>query len=141
MRIPRCNFIIRFFILMNLVNGLTQPINASIHETGFPLVTNYSAGKYNAHTQNWGIIQDDLGILYFANGDGVLVYDGNFWKLIELPNKISARALGKDNSGIIYAAGTNEIGYLQPNKYGKLEYISLIDSLGLSNIGIVREIL
>lgn len=120
---------------------INQNSKASDKEIGFPLVTNYTAGKYNAYTQNWDIIQDERGIMYFANGDGVLVYDGNSWELIELPNKISARALGKDQYGTIYTAGTNEIGYLQPNKYGKLEYISLIDSLGFSNIGTIRDIL
>lgn len=119
----------------------SKTLHASNNETGFPLVTNYSAVMYNAHAQNWDVIQDDLGLMYFANGGGVLVYDGNSWELIDLPNKISSRALGKDQDGTIYAAGTNEIGYLQPNRHGKLEYISLIDSLGLSNIGIVREIL
>jgi PAS domain S-box-containing protein len=134
-------FRVLFLIWMSLCFCLSQTVSASKKETGFPLVTNYTAGKYNAHTQNWGIIQDDLGIMYFANGDGVLVYDGNSWELIELPNKISARALGKDQQGIIYTAGTNEIGYLQPNQFGKLEYISLIDSLGISNIGTIRDIL
>lgn len=114
---------------------------ASNGERGFPLVINYYAANYKADTQNWGVIQDDRGIMYFANGDGVLVYDGNTWELVELPNNISARAIEKDQKGIIYTAGTNEIGYIQPNKYGKLEYISLIDSLGFNNFGTIRDIL
>lgn len=129
-----------FLLLICWISFFSETVNASNNETGFPLVTNYVAGNYKADTQNWGIVQDERGIMYFANGDGVLVYDGNSWEIVELPNKISARALGKDKNGIIYTAGTNEIGYLQPNKYGKLEYISLIDSLKFSNIGTIRDI-
>ena len=119
----------------------SRAIQASNKDVGYPLITNYKADVYLANPQNFGIIQDDRGFMYFANGDGVLVYDGSKWELIELHNKIGARALGKDIHGTIYTAGTNEIGYLQPDKYGRLKYISLIDSLGFSHTGTFRDIL
>jgi len=115
-------------------------VYADSTEKGVPFITNYFTQNYKAHNQNWDIIEDNRGFFYFANGDGVLVYDGINWELIELPNKISSRSLGKDHKGIIYTAGTNEIGYLKPDKFGKLEYISLMDSLGLTEIGIIRDI-
>jgi len=114
---------------------------ASQNEIGNPFITNFSVKEYKGHPQIWDIIQDDREFLYFANGDGITIFDGNDWELIRLPNKISSRALAKDQNGIIYAAGTNEIGYLQPDKCGKLEYFSLIDSLGFSDIGIVMDII
>ena len=110
------------------------------NENGFPLVTNFNPVTYNSHPQNWGIIQDDRGFMYIANGDGVLVYDGSTWELIELPNKVNTRVFAKDNQGIIYVAGPNEFGYLQPNNLGKLGYKSLMDSIGITNIGIVKEL-
>lgn len=109
-------------------------------EKGVPFITNYITQKYNGHNQNWDIIEDYRGFIYFANGDGVLVYDGTSWELIELPNKISSRALGKNLNGIIYTGGTNELGYLQPDDFGKLHYVSLMDSLGIKEIGIIRSI-
>ena len=109
-------------------------------EKGIPFITNYLTKNYKAHNQNWDIVEDNRGFKYFANGNGVLIYDGSNWELIELPNKISSRALGKDQKGIIYTAGTNDFGYLQPDNFGKLKYISLIDSLGISEIGIIRDI-
>ena len=133
----------RVFLTLELLVAIcfSNAIQASNKDIGYPLITNYKADVYLAHPQNFGIIQDDRGLMYFANGNGVLVYDGSKWELIELPNKIAARAFGKDIHGIIYTAGTNEIGYLQPNKYGRLKYISLIDSLGFSNTGTFRDIL
>ncbi|MFC2104633.1 histidine kinase dimerization/phospho-acceptor domain-containing protein, partial [Bacteroidota bacterium] len=111
------------------------------NETGNPFITNFSVKEYKGHPQIWDIIQDNREFFYFANGDGITIYDGNDWELIRLPNKISSRALAKDQNGIIYASGTNEIGYLQPNKYGKLEYLSFIDSLGCRDIGTVMDII
>ncbi|HPJ47236.1 MAG TPA: PAS domain-containing protein, partial [Tenuifilaceae bacterium] len=119
---------------------LLSPKITFCNETGYPLVTNYNSVIYKAHPQNWGIIQDDRGFMYFANGDGVLVYDGNSWELIELPNKVPARVFAKDSLGVIYVAGPSEFGYLEPDMYGKLGYVSLTDSIGVSNFGIVREI-
>ena len=37
-------------------------------ENGYPLITNYSPKEYEAQQQNWAIIQDDRGIMYFGNG-------------------------------------------------------------------------
>lgn len=117
-----------------------EVVYAGSTEKGVPFITNYLNQNYKAHNQNWGILEDNRGIRYFANGDGVLIYDGSSWELIELPNKISSRALGKDQKGIIYTAGTNELGYLQPDNLGKIQYISLIDSLGINETGIIRDI-
>jgi PAS domain S-box-containing protein len=113
---------------------------ANTTEKGIPFITNYITQKYKAHNQNWDICVDNRGFFYFANGDGVLVYDGNNWELVNLPNKISSRALGKDPKGLIYTAGTNELGCLQPDPFGKLKYISFMDSLGIKEIGIIRDI-
>ena len=133
----------RAFLSFGLLAAICfiNAIHASNNDVGSPLITNYKTEVYLAHPQNWGIIQDDRGLMYFANGDGVLVYDGSTWELVELPNKIPARTLGKDKDGIIYTAGNNELGYLQPNKFGGLKYISLLDSLGFSNTGTFRDII
>lgn len=128
-------------LLSFLAFAFSQKLKATNNEIGFPLITSFKTSNFNAHPQNWGIIQDKRGLLYFANSDGVLIYDGNSWELVKLPNNEASRSIAKDNDDIIYTAGSNELGYLQPNKLGKLEYISLIDSLGIKDIGIIRTIL
>ena len=134
------NFKLFFWIFIILTFNITFALNAQ-NETGNPFITNFGVKEYKGHPQIWDIIQDSREFIYFANGDGITIFDGNDWELIRLPNKISSRALAKDQNGIIYAAGTNEIGYLQPDKCGKLKYFSLIDSLGFSDIGIIRDII
>ncbi len=85
---------------------------------------------YGAGTQNWSIAQNALGVMYFGNNDGLLSFDGNYWKLHEMPNKSIVRSLKIDTLGRIYVGAYNEFGYFEPdcdNK--KLQYISLSSQL------------
>ena len=130
--LPSCITILFFFI--------TNPL-ISQNETGRPFVTNYYSKDYNGHAQNWAAIQDDRGFIYIGNGNGILVYDGKSWEMIKVPNNVTIRSFAKDKNGLIYASSINELGYLQPNKIGKLEFISLKDSLGLGDkIGTIWNI-
>lgn len=92
---------------------------------GIPDIVNYPRDVYNAGTQNRGIVQDRNGVLYFANYQGLLSFDGNYWKNYPLPNKTVVRsvAIGKDNR--IYAGGQDDFGYFSPDRAGKLVYTSL----------------
>lgn len=96
----------------------------SLDEVGSPIITNYLPKEYSANVQNWAVIQDKRGVMYFGNGEGVLEYDGVHWRLIKLPNDV-ARCLAIDEEGKIFVGGINEIGYLSPDSTGLLKYISL----------------
>ena len=92
---------------------------------GLPEIINYSKHTYKAGTQNWDICQDINGLLYFANNEGLLSFDGTYWKTYPLPNKTIVRsvAIGADNN--IYTGGQDEIGYFSPDSKGSLTYHSL----------------
>ncbi|HVI47065.1 MAG TPA: triple tyrosine motif-containing protein [Chitinophaga sp.] len=96
---------------------------------GLPRLINYNKNDYLAGTQTWDIKQDSRGIMYFANNEGMLVYDGSHWKIYPLPNKTIVRALAIDNDNRIYAGGQDEIGYFSPAPNGQLIYTSLKDIL------------
>jgi len=132
---------ILLIVLTSIMVCVANSSKSSISKIGYPFVSNYKTDSYRGHPQNWGAIQDRGGLMFFANGNGVLIYDGNKWDLIELPSKNAARAFGETANGTIYTGGTNEIGFLQPTNNGKIEFISLIDSLGLNEFGTIREIL
>ena len=99
-------------------------------EIGLPYVQNYTSNDYGAFDQNWGAVQDSLGIMYFANGDGVLCYNGTNWNLIQLPNKSTVFSLGISKNGIIWVGAIGELGYLETDGVGQLTYISLLSKLG-----------
>lgn len=92
---------------------------------GLPNVTNFTSEQYNAGAQNWMITQDRFGILYFANTEGLLTYNGDTWNMYPLPNKTLVRSLKIDKDGKIYAGGQDEFGYYFPSKNGTLQYHSL----------------
>ncbi|HMH22207.1 MAG TPA: triple tyrosine motif-containing protein [Puia sp.] len=92
---------------------------------GVPDIINYSKDIYNAGTQNRAIVQDKSGVIWFANYEGLLSFDGATWKTFPLPNKTVVRsvAIGMDNK--IYAGGQDDFGYFSPQKNGSLAYTSL----------------
>lgn len=92
---------------------------------GIPNIVNYSKMTYHAGSQNWGIAQDKNGIMYFANNDGLLSFDGTFWRVYPLPNKTIARSVAVADDNRIYIGGQGEIGYFLAGGNGELEYISL----------------
>lgn len=101
--------------------------------TRYEVVT-YTPSEYDSHNQNWDVEKDEDGYLYFANGDGILQFDGHTWRLINTEKKATVLSLSKHESkNIIFTGGINEFGYISPNKYGKMEFTSLstrlVDSL------------
>ncbi|HTN36309.1 MAG TPA: triple tyrosine motif-containing protein [Arachidicoccus sp.] len=100
---------------------------------GLPNVTNFTQQDFKAGVQNWMITQDALGIMYFANTDGLLTYNGNDWKIFPLPNKTLVRSLAISPDGKIYAGGQDELGYYFPSRNGTLQYHSLKSRLPLKD--------
>ena len=101
----------------------------SQEELFHPLVTNYTYRDYNAGTSNWWVIEDDRGIIYIANREGILEYDGSNWRLIQSEDKEVARSFAKDNNGIIYAGFVGDLGYLAPDDSGTIKFKSLKSKL------------
>src|SRR5436190_20056606 len=93
---------------------------------GMPMVVNYPKLVYNAGSQNWGIAQDKNGIMYFANNDGLLSFDGNFWRKYFLPNKTKVRSIAIDVHNRIYVGGQSEFGYFSTDEKGNLNYTPLM---------------
>jgi ligand-binding sensor domain-containing protein/DNA-binding CsgD family transcriptional regulator len=92
---------------------------------GIPAIKNYTHTDYNASTEIWDVKQDKNGILYFANNDGLLTFDGSYWKIYPLPNKGTIKALAIDPAGRIFVGGQDEIGYFFPDGNGILKYHSI----------------
>lgn len=52
----------------------------SIVRWGLPYVKNYYPYEYNGYSQNWDICFDSTGVLWLANGDGLISFDGLNWR-------------------------------------------------------------
>lgn len=117
----------KLFLLLICVSTGIKSI--SQNTIGIPDIINYTKSIYNAGTQNRCIIQDKNGIMYFANYEGLLTFDGTYWKIYPLPHRTVVRslALGSDNK--IYVGSQADFGYFSPCNNGKLTYTSLMPLL------------
>lgn len=96
---------------------------------GTPFIQNYFKKDYHGGLQTLHIAQDNSGVLYFANNDGLLTFNGTDWQLFGLPKKTNLRSIAIDDSGKIYAGGQNEIGYFFPDSVGVWKFHSLLEKL------------
>ena len=94
---------------------------------GLPDIINYAKPVYKAGLQNWDIKQDKNGIVYFANNEGLLSFDGKYWNNYPLPNKTIVRSVEIVPDNRIYVGGQDEIGYFAPDANGRLQYHSLLE--------------
>jgi ligand-binding sensor domain-containing protein/DNA-binding CsgD family transcriptional regulator len=100
---------------------------AEIKNIGTPFIRNFSKSDYRAGTQSWGVAQDLKGFIYFANNDGLLVYDGVQWQVYRMPNLSMVRSVYADYTGEVYVGAYNDIGKMIYSENGKMTFSSLRD--------------
>lgn len=115
-RNPYVLILLLCFTNINLAQELTPPIQ------------NYTSVQYGAASQNWDVVIDSIGIVYTANNEGLLSYDGQRWTLHTLPSGAIIRSV-YEHKGRIYAGSYQEFGFWKRNKTGELSYTSLMPLL------------
>jgi signal transduction histidine kinase/ligand-binding sensor domain-containing protein len=99
----------------------------AVADGGLPFIRSYLPKEYGQGTQNFAVLQDRQGMLYFGNYHGVLTFDGHTWGLIEVANKSEVLSLAADEAGRIYVGAQGDFGYLRPNPAAQRhEYVSLL---------------
>ena len=112
--------LVALFICINICASA-----ADIKSIGVPYVQNYTKAQYQSGNQNWSVTQDEQGIIYFGNDEGLLSFDGKYWQLNRMPNGLIVRSVAADGRGKIYTGGFGEFGYWENNEKGFLKYHSL----------------
>lgn len=115
----------RILLALLVLSWWLMPSLRGQNTIGLPEILNYSKLSYRAGTQNWDICQDKSGLLYFANNEGLLSYDGTYWKNHPLPNKTIVRSIAIATDGKLYVGAQDEIGCFSPSLTGQLTYQSL----------------
>lgn len=93
------------------------------------VLNDFDGSNYQASSFNYVSNEDEDGILYFGNENGLLEFDGTHWELYKTPNFSPVTYL-KILGDKIYTFGTsssNEVGYFQRNQNGRMIYHSLND--------------
>lgn len=107
---------------------------------GKPFLRNYEPKEYGGHVQNWSITQDPRGVMYFGNGNGMMVYDANEWRIIELPKQVTVRSMDISDDGIIYIGSSTDIGYWKIDDQGFGQYTSLSATLPDSVVNSIKDV-
>ncbi|MBC7654247.1 MAG: transcriptional regulator [Oligoflexus sp.] len=97
----------------------------TIQNIGVPYVENFSKTIYQSGNQNWSITQDEHGIFYFGNSEGLLSYDGHFWQNHQIPHHLIVRSVASDKKGHVFTGGFGEFGYWEYDARAILKYHSL----------------
>ncbi|MEY2692617.1 MAG: hypothetical protein RIT03_1007 [Bacteroidota bacterium] len=120
-----------YFLFFFLVFGISHAQHDFSFASKLPKVIHYARKDFKGDPQFWTVCEQANGEMIFSNNDGALVFDGENWQKLTLPNNSSIRSLVKTTNGKIYAGGYNELGVIQKNTYGKYFYSSLTAKLRL----------
>ena len=118
------NFIIRFIVVFLFI--FPHFLRAQIKKIGVPFITNYNTKIYKAASENWDVLQDSKGMMFFANHFGILQFDGVRWNIVTQPeNKSMIRSLAIDKNDRIYVGAQCDFGYAVQLSNGQYKYTSL----------------
>ena len=97
-------------------------------EAGSFVFQTFSPKQYSGLPNNWAVVQDHRGVMYFGNTNGVLEYaGGSEWRHIRSAKPMTVRALTMDADGTIFVGGDGNFGYLHPDGAGAMQFVSLLD--------------
>ena len=127
----RCNHLLfgqRRWIVAALMLGIIS-FSTFAQEPGLPPFRYFSPDQYAAGSRNWSLVADSSGIMYVANQEGLLRYDGISWSKITLPQQQIAYWVEKDHDGHIFVGANGDFGRIRQDEAGKLRYESLLPQL------------
>ncbi|OXG08980.1 YXYXY domain-containing protein [Flavobacterium araucananum] len=114
-------------ILVLLLSFLCPIVNAQIKKIGVPFITNYNPKTYKAASENWDVLQDSKGMMFFANHFGIMQFDGVRWNIVAQPeNRSMVRSLAIDKKDKMYVGAQGEFGYTVQLPNGQYKYTSLV---------------
>jgi DNA-binding CsgD family transcriptional regulator len=124
--------IIRFLVVS--IFFLPAILSAQIKKIGVPFITNYNPKTYKAASENWDVLQDSKGMMFFANHFGIMQFDGVRWNIVTQPeNKSMVRSLAIDKNDRIYVGAQCDFGYTFQLPNGQYKYTSLVKLIPVSS--------
>ncbi len=101
-------------------------VNAQVSEFGKPFIDNYTVKNYRHENQNFSVVQDTNGLTYFGNLNGIMQFDGEYWKYLNL---IGSPLLCKTEKGLVFAGAYKTFGLLELGRKGEMQFRDLSKTL------------
>ena len=99
-----------------------------------PVLLPFLVNDFELRNQNWAISQCPKSkYIYFANSEGLIVYNGISWHTNILKENLPVRSVLAHKSGTIFTGSFEEFGYWAYDQVGKLRYTSLSSLIEIEN--------
>ena len=121
----------RLFLFITILS-LASIVNAQ--KLGIPEIEYFNRRQYGGGTQNWKVSQSDNDLIYFANNNGLVEYDGVKWKLHTHMGDGGLRSV-KCIDDRIYIGTDDDLGYFEYDSHNHLSYVSLANNTRLKDLG------
>src|SRR5690606_7980948 len=109
---------IYFLVIILSIFFAIEVVGQNIPRVGTPFVQQYKKTEYHAGNQNWGLAVSSDGIVYSANTEGLLSFDGQEWQIYATKNHAGLRSVNIDATGRIFVGGAGEFGYWTRSDFG-----------------------
>lgn len=124
-------------------SGVRAAAGTTPIDEGLPLMQSFTPRDYGTDAMCQGAVQDTRGILYVANTEAVLEYDGSAWRTVAVPNSNRLAPLAYEAAtDRVWVGGTSNLGYLAARPDGGRSFVSLFDRLPADDrvIGQIRAV-
>jgi len=116
-----------FVYLINITTIFAQSSHINVGKDSLSIYS-FDGTSYGASNYNTMVEEDEDGILYFANENGLLEFDGSEWRLHK-NNKYSPVVFLKIIQDRIYVSDNYEFGYYQRDSLGYMQYQTIVPQL------------
>ncbi len=118
---------LKYLFILLIIPFLAKSQSFNLQK-GVPFIKNYSTEQYKAHEQNFQIVQSVDGVIFDANFEAVLIFNGAVWKKIPTSKGFRVLSLCSAPDTTIYVGGLYDFGYIKKDKFGQYKYKTLVDS-------------
>lgn len=110
-------------ILMLLIVSAAQFFAYAYALQGSPTIKRFPIAAPHL-PESFTVAQADDGLIYLGTSEGLLSFDGEHWRALQLPQQSMVRSL-KSVGRRVYVGGYSTFGYAEPNAMGQLIYTDL----------------
>ncbi len=126
-------FLVSLSTLSSLAASELQNLNRQ------PFFEFFNPDDIPAHEQNWAIDFDQLGRVYVANTNGMLMFDGVRWKGFSTTKLGITRAIVVKDSDKIFVGGQNALGFFEAQPDGTWQFKNISIPVELGNVGAIWQ--
>ncbi|MBC7865595.1 MAG: hypothetical protein IAF38_21655, partial [Bacteroidia bacterium] len=118
-----------FFLLFIFYFSLFTSLKAQVF-FNYP-ISNFTPKQYGPlqAPQNWSITQNNEGLIYVGNDNGVMEYDGSNWGFLPVILGQKVFSVAVDSNNTLFVGSFGQFGYFEKDKRGSSSYVSLLDKV------------